>query len=78
MKYDLTNEERLTCAINYADNLLDEVFAIVALLRDSASNDQLDEWRAEKALNGVLTLVTEIQEYIEITKDRMKEGKKDE
>jgi hypothetical protein len=62
---DKIKKEELEWMMNYTDNSLDEIFSIICLLRNSAKNDDLCEWTTEKTLNGVLSLIGDIQEYIE-------------
>jgi len=73
MKSKIKIEEKLTWVMNYTDNSLDEIFSIICLLRDSAKNGTADDWTTEKTLNGILDLVSNVQEYIEQTRKTINE-----
>ncbi len=68
MTKKITKQKQLEYDISYAYGQLDEIFAVAQLLRNyvNAEKDkELNRWTVSKGLEGLMTLVIEIQVSLE-------------
>jgi hypothetical protein len=76
MTKKITKVEQLQYDIGYAYGQLDEIFAIAQLLKnyvENEKNESLNKWTVGKGLEGLMTLVMEIQVSLESTLEKNNE-----
>jgi hypothetical protein len=59
------DRQQLEYEIYQAYTDLDEVFAVIQVLRDSIKSENSNKWTNEKVLNSLLTLLVNIQSNLE-------------
>jgi hypothetical protein len=72
----ITKIKQMQYDIGYAYVQLDEVFAIAQLLRnyvENEKNEPLNQWTIRKGLEGLMTLIMEVQCHLESTAEQNNE-----